>query len=72
MRDGNFILVDFTIELDGSITDVKVHENNNLRKECRDEAERLIKAMPNWKPAIRLTSHGHVAVRYRAMEKVRF
>lgn len=72
VRDGNFILVDFTIELDGSITDVKVHENNNLRKECRDEAERLIKAMPNWKPAIRLTSHGHVAVRYRAMEKVRF
>ena len=72
VRDGNCSLVDFTIELDGSITDVKIHENNNLRKECRDEAERLIKAMPNWQPAIRLTSHGHVAVRYRAMEKVRF
>ena len=69
VRDGKCILVDFTIELDGSITDVKIHENNNLRKECRDEVERLIKAMPKWTPATRGAAG---TVRYRALEKVWF
>ena len=69
VRDGNCILVDFTIELDGSITDVKIHENENLRKECRDEVERLIKEMPKWNPATRGEAG---TVRYRALEKVRF
>ena len=43
------VIVNFTIEKDGSITDVKTWKSphSSLSK----EAERLVKAMPKWKPA---------------------
>ena len=43
------VIVNFTIEKDGSITDVKTLKSphSSLSK----EAERLVKAMPKWKPA---------------------
>lgn len=68
VRDGKCILVDFTVEVDGTVTDLKIHENENLRKECRDEVERLIKEMPRWNPATKDSE----TVRYRVLEEVCF
>ena len=68
VRDGKCILVDFTVEVDGTVTDLKIHENENLRKECRDEVERLIKEMPLWNPATKDSE----TVRYRVLEEVCF
>ena len=68
VRDGKCILVDFTVEVDGTVTDLKIHENENLRKECRDEVERLIKEMPLWNPAKKDAE----TVRYRVLEKICF
>ena len=43
------VIVNFVVEKDGSITDVKAMKSphSSLSK----EAERVVKAMPNWKPA---------------------
>lgn len=68
VRDGKCILVDFTVEVDGTVTDLKIHENENLRKKCRDEVERLIKEMPLWNPATKDSE----TVRYRVLEEVCF
>lgn len=42
----------FTIEADGSITEVKVTREIPLCPECDKEAVRLIKNMPKWNPTI--------------------
>ncbi|WP_417265050.1 TonB family protein [Brumimicrobium sp.] len=41
--------VSFVVELDGSVTDVKVL-NQNLPKALQEEAIRVVKASPNWIP----------------------
>ena len=71
--DDRIIPVYFTVELDGTITDVKIFKNNNLTKECHDEVERLVREMPKWSPATKREKDGtsHL-VRYRAMEYVLF
>ena len=42
------VLVSFVIEKDGSITDVKVVKG--IGGGCDEEAVRVVKAMPKWKP----------------------
>jgi hypothetical protein len=44
------IKVEFIVEKDGSISDVKIERNNNTKEECEEEALRLIREMPKWKP----------------------
>jgi len=47
---GGVVGVTFVIELDGSLTEVKVVEG--VRPDIDREALRVIKAMPTWRPAI--------------------
>lgn len=42
------VLVIFTVEKDGSISNV--HSKNNIGGGCNEEAERLIRSMPLWNP----------------------
>ena len=44
------VLVSFVIEKDGSITDVKVVKG--IGGGCDEEAVRVVKAMPKWKPGM--------------------
>ena len=44
------IIVEFIVEKDGSISDVKIKRNYNTKEECEEEALRLIREMPKWKP----------------------
>jgi TonB family protein len=54
------VVVQFVVNLDGSITEVKVLKD--IGGGCGDEAVRVVKAMPNWKPG---TQKGKaVKVRY--------
>jgi protein TonB len=46
------ILVTFIVEKDGSITDVNVTGTNKLGYGLEEEAIRIIKQMPKWKPAM--------------------
>jgi Ca-activated chloride channel family protein len=43
------VIVSFIVEVDGSITDVKISKSCGI-KECDNEALRVIKLMPKWKP----------------------
>jgi len=43
--------VQFIVNKDGSISDAKVVGNKHLYAGCEEEAVRLIKEMPKWKPA---------------------
>lgn len=43
------VLVKFVIETDGSISNVEILQG--LDEYCNQESERIIKAMPRWKPA---------------------
>ena len=43
------VMVNFTVEKDGEITDIKVMRSPDPL--LTEEAERLVKAMPKWKPA---------------------
>ena len=44
------VVVKFVVSEDGSVTDVEVVKNVN--KECDEEALRVVKNMPRWKPGI--------------------
>lgn len=45
------VMVRFVVETDGSITDCTVMES--LSEECDEEALRVVKRMPKWKPGIK-------------------
>ena len=71
------IFVEFTIEKEGSITDVNIHKNRNFKQECYNEVERLIKEMPAWRPAQKRTEdkeHGVSLhpIRYRFQHYIAF
>lgn len=71
------IFVEFTIEKDGSITDINIHKNRNFKQECYNEVERLIKEMPAWIPAQKRTEdkeHGVSLhpIRYRFQHYIAF
>ena len=44
------IYVSFTVEIDGSLSDIKVVKGVSNGEELSDEAIRVLKLMPNWKP----------------------
>lgn len=44
-------VVKFTIDIDGSISDVKIIRPMETCPECDEEAIRVVKTMPNWTPA---------------------
>ena len=57
------VLVTFIVEIDGSLSDIKVSRNTapEFKAEFEAEAIRLVKAMPAWNPA----RNTGVVVRYR-------
>ncbi len=44
------VFIQFVVEKDGSVSNVKVAKG--IGKECDDEAVRVVKAMPKWKPGL--------------------
>lgn len=46
------VIVEFTVEKDGSITNVKVVRGKELAHGIPEEAIRIVKAMPRWTPAM--------------------
>ena len=42
------VVVKFVVDVDGSITDCKIMKG--IDKDCDDEALRVVRAMPRWKP----------------------
>lgn len=45
------VMVQFIVEKDGSIRTAKIEES--LGRECDEEALRLVKSMPHWKPGVK-------------------
>lgn len=45
------VTIQFIVNKDGSISDVKVMGNKRLYAGCEEEATRIISVMPKWKPA---------------------
>lgn len=60
------VYVSFIVERDGSVSDVKV--TRSLEQSCDEEAIRVVKAMPQWKPG----KQGGQAVRVSYMLPVVF
>ena len=44
------VLVSFIVDVDGSITDCKIYQS--LSPACDEEALRVVKSMPKWKPGM--------------------
>jgi TonB family protein len=52
-RDKNIqgrVAVQFVVDEDGNITDIKVPNHNELAAELEDEAARVVSIMPKWRP----------------------
>ena len=69
---GCTIWVEFTIEKDGSVSDVKIERNVNIKEECEEEALRLIREMPKWKPGKKDINGVEKIIRARMSEILRF
>ena len=56
------VFIQFVVEADGSVTEVETVKPDPSKKDLNDEAIRVVKAMPKWKPG---TQDGKpVRVRY--------
>ena len=66
------IKVEFIVEKDGSISDVKIKRNYNTKEECEEEALRLIREMPKWKPGKRNINGVDKKVRARMSKYIDF
>lgn len=66
------IKVEFIVEKDGSISDVKIKRNYNTKEECEEEALRLIREMPKWKPGKRNINGVEKKVRARMSKYIEF
>jgi TonB family protein len=51
LLEGGSVIVRFIIEKDGSITHVKLETKLPKCEPCNQEAIRVVKNMPKWKPA---------------------
>ena len=60
------VYVAFVVELDGSITDVKIERG--IGSYCDDEAIRVVKSMPDWTPG----KQNNIPVRVRYILPVKF
>ena len=66
------IKVEFIVEKDGSISDVKIKRNYNTKEECEEEALRLIREMPKWKPGKKNINGVDKKVRARMSKYIEF
>lgn len=66
------IWVEFTVEKEGSISDVRIVRNVNIKEDCEEETLRLIREMPKWKPAKKKINGVKTIVRAREMRILRF
>ena len=71
-KGGRVIWVEFTVEKDGSVSDVKIERNINIKEECEEEALRLIREMPKWKPARKKINGIETPIRCRESKCVDF
>lgn len=69
---GCTIWVEFTVEKDGSISDVKIERNVNIKEECEEEALRLIREMPKWEPGKKNINGAETIIRARESESIYF
>ena len=69
---GCTIWVEFTVEKDGSISDVRIERNVNIKEECEEEALRLIREMPKWEPGKKDINGVETIIRARESEILRF
>jgi TonB family protein len=46
------VLVSYVVDKRGGVKDVRVERNSTGNMDCATEAVRVVKAMPNWKPAM--------------------
>ena len=69
---GQGIWVEFIVEKDGSISDVKIERNVNIKEECEDEALRLIREMPKWIPGKKEINGVETIIRARESEFLNF
>ena len=66
------IWVEFTIEKDGSVSDVKIEKNVNIKEGCEEEALRLVREMPKWQPAKKKINGIEKTIRCRESEAIMF
>lgn len=71
-KGGRVIWVEFTIEKDGSVSDVKIEKNVNIKEECEEEALRLVREMPKWQPAKKKINGIEKTIRCRESEAIMF
>ena len=71
-EEGRAIWVEFTVEKDGSVSNVKIERNVNLKEECEEEALRLIREMPKWKPGKKDINGVETLIRARQKEHILF
>ena len=64
--------VEFIVEKDGSISDVRIERNVNIKEECEEEAVRLIREMPKWEPGKKDINGVETIIRARESEILRF
>ena len=65
------MIVEFTIEKDGSITDIKVWNNPEVSKEIHEKVKRIFSQLPKWNPATIKNENGiKTPYRYRHIERV--
>jgi len=51
-QEEGVIWVEFVVDRDGSLTNIRVNERSHKSRELRNEALRVVKQSPKWKPAI--------------------
>ena len=67
------MIVEYTVEKDGSISDIKVWDNPDVSKEFHEETKRLFSDLPKWNPATIENDNGiKTPYRYRHIERVYF
>lgn len=69
---GRVIWVEFIVEKDGSISDVKIERNVNIKEECEEEALRLIREMPKWIPGKKEINGVETIIRARESMSIDF
>ncbi len=62
------VILNFIVEVDGTLTDIKLLKEIPNCPECGEEAIRVTKLMPKWLPAM----NGNKAIRSNYMLPIRF
>lgn len=51
-QEEGVVWVEFVVDRDGSLTNIRVNERSHKSRDLRNEALRVVKQSPKWKPAI--------------------